>query len=305
MCKSKDKLFSQIKQEYKSSYKPYYELNLKHKYTTKIRKIAIPSNNLKDIQKKICNLLLNKCSTHTCAHAYIKKRSIHTNIKSHLNQNSFFKIDLKDFFFSITQEMLIKYLEKNSFEKDDSKAIAHCCTYKGSLPQGAPSSPYISNLILYSLDKKLYTIAKKNMLSYTRYADDMAFSGDDISLEIEQEIRGIIKQEGFIINKKKTYISRKAAKRILTGISIVGAQGKLPTKTRRKLSQTIFYIQKYGLNSHLKKINEFNNKEKYLASLLGKLNFWLQVEPSHMKVSECIKEIKVELLALKSANLSY
>ncbi|MEH7078032.1 reverse transcriptase domain-containing protein, partial [Bacillus velezensis] len=162
------------------------------------RIINAPSKDLKDIQRNIVNMLLNQKKKFyyenkirlNIAHAFTKEKSIITNAKIHKNKRFVLNIDLENFFESFHFGRVQGYFEKNKnylFPKNIATVLAQLTCYNGSLPQGAPSSPIITNLICNILDMKILKIAKKYKLDYTRYADDLTFSTNNKSFDEKSE----------------------------------------------------------------------------------------------------------------------
>ena len=174
-----------------------------------------------------------------CVHGFVKDRSILTNANAHWERRPTFvlNLDLKDFFPSISF-FRVRGLLKSSpfgFSYEIATVFAHLCTHAGKLPQGAPTSPYISNLICRSMDRDLMALASRHRCTYTRYADDMTFSfsvRDSASLPanicaldggvatIGEELRSIIKTHSFDLNDKKTRISSSRTRQEVTGLTI-------------------------------------------------------------------------------------
>src|SRR5690606_38227468 len=111
--------------------------------------------------------------------------------------NEILKVDLKDFFPSINFNRVINVFLKAGYTRDISFSLARICTLHNSLPQGAPTSPILSNLIIKRLDIRLEKLSKKLKLNYTRYADDLTFSGDSITISFLHYVKSIINSEGF------------------------------------------------------------------------------------------------------------
>ena len=243
------------------------------------REILAPYPALLEIQYWIYNNILTKVPVSPYSHGFVCKKSIITNAKIHLNQKELLKIDLKDFFPSITINRIIYVFKSLGYTNKVSFYLASLCSYGGTLPQGAPTSPYLSNIIAKKLDKRLIGLSKKFNLRYTRYADDLTFSGESIPAKLLEYINEIITSEGFVINSDKTRLYKNGGKRIVTGISVTGNELKLPKDYRRNLRQELYFIMKYGYESHItkKKIRKVN----YLDVLIGKVNFWLSIEPSN------------------------
>ncbi len=263
------------------------------KKTGGYREIHAPYPALLQCQYWILNNILSKIPIHEKAFAYVKKKSIKQNAEVHLNQEGFLKIDIKDFYPSIGINKIIQVFKNLGYSHQVSFYLAAICCLDKSLPQGAPTSPTLSNVIFKSLDNRLDRLAQKLNLKYSRYADDIAFSGKTISPKLLTYIETIINSGDFELNHKKTIVQKKRGKRILTGISIVSEKPKIPSEYKRKIRQSIHYIEKYGLYSHLSKIK--NKNPDYLLSLEGKIRFWLFIEPENqyaLKAIELIKKLK-------------
>ena len=174
-----------------------------------------------------------------CVHGFVKDRSILTNAHAHCARRPTFvlNLDLKDFFPTISFFRVRGLLMAGpfGFSYEVATVFAHLCTHAGKLPQGAPTSPYISNLICRSMDRDLMALARRHRCTYTRYADDMTFSfsvRDSASLPanicaldggaatIGEELRSIIKIHSFELNDKKTRISSRHTRQEVTGLTI-------------------------------------------------------------------------------------
>ncbi len=155
----------------------YYRTFTIYKRSGKLREISEPLPSLKEIQKWILENILEKCSLHIAAKAYIKGKSIKDNARFHRNQRRVLAVDINDFFHSIDIDRVFKLFVSLGYAPMVSALLAHLCCLKRRLPQGAPTSPAISNIISYSLDDKLYAYAREMGFRYTRYADDITVSG--------------------------------------------------------------------------------------------------------------------------------
>ena len=259
------------------------------------RDIDVPFPALLECQYWIYENILSKIQLNYCAHGFVKKKSIITNAKIHLNQAELLKIDLKDFFPSISKERVISMFYNFGYPPDLSFYLGSFCCLEDCLPQGAPTSPAISNIIAKNLDNRILAFVKKFDLKYTRYADDLAISGKRIPTKFIDYLDKIIEEEAFEMNPLKTQLYKKQGKRILTGVSIGTNKLRAPKEYKRKLFQEIHYIYKFGLNSHMLKKKIRN--PYYLNTLFGKLNYVLNIEPDNIKAQEYKK-----LLVLKKGN---
>ena len=253
------------------------------------RTIQSPYPSLLSCQKWIYDNILQKIETHPCAYAYKKNCSIIKNASVHLNENVVLKLDLSDFFMSIPKSWVINFFSNIGYSGNVSIALASLCCLNDSLPQGAVTSPALSNILVSSLDERLYRLASVFQLNYTRYADDMVFSGKKISKSIIKYIAEIIESFGFTLNTKKTKLLIKKKQKIVTGIDITGSKLTLPRNTRREIRKTMFFIKKYGLISHMN--NEKIKNVNYLSSLEGKIRFWLQVDPENIQAKEFLHDL--------------
>ncbi len=142
----------------------------------------------------------------------------------------------------------------------------------------------------------MLAFAKKFNLKYTRYADDLAVSGEKLPARFIDYITNIIEDEGFKVNPTKTQLYNRKGKRILTGVSISTDKLKAPKEYKKKLFQELYYINKHGLNSHMTKMKI--KIPYYVNSLIGKLNYVLSIEPENDKA----KEYKKGLIEIKKAH---
>ena len=253
------------------------------------REITTPYPALLEIQYWIYNNILKTIAIHPCAHGFALKKSIVTNATLHKGQKELLKLDLKDFFPSININRIIFVFKSVGYPNNIAFYLASLCSYEGHLPQGAPTSPMLSNIIAKQLDKRLISLSKKFGLRYTRYADDLTFSGDKIPAKFIEYITRIIEDEGFEVNKTKTRLYKNRRKRIVTGISVLENEIKIPREYKRNLRQELHFIFKHGFDSHVKK--KKIRKANYLFSLLGKVNYWLTVEPKNQFAIDSSKKL--------------
>ncbi|WP_405350641.1 retron Ec67 family RNA-directed DNA polymerase/endonuclease [Fusobacterium animalis] len=201
------------------------------------REINAPQNELKMIQKKLVSFLeekmKDKFKTINTSHGFVKERSIITNAKIHKNKKIVLNLDLKDFFDSFHFGRVKGFFEKNKDFKsffpeltsELSTLIAQLVCFNGKLPQGAPSSPLLTNLICNIFDVRVLKLAKKYKLTYSRYADDLTFStnykGFIRNLEkFEEDILLEIKKNGFEANMEKYRLTFQSSRQEVTGLTV-------------------------------------------------------------------------------------
>lgn len=199
-------------------------------------------------------------------------------------------MDIKDFFPSINYQKVFNIFKNIGYKDSVAVLLSNICCLDNKLPQGAPTSPYISNIILKSLDEEIanYVIDKK--IRYTRYADDLTFSGDFIVPIVINKVSNIIKKNGFSINANKTRTRKQHQRQEVSGIT-VNQKLQLSRKERRKLRSDIYYIKKYGLESHKNYTNI--TKKNYLYHMIGKVSHGLFINSSD-------EQLKKQFYFLKS-----
>lgn len=256
-----------------------------------VRDIYSPLPNLKEIQTWILHNILYSCPISDYAKAYVKKRSIKDAARFHKGQKYVVAIDIKDFFNFIPRVTVKNVFCEMGYESEVSGLLASICCLDGHIPQGSPTSPALSNIVFREIDDCISKYCFNNKVRYTRYADDLIFSGDFNVRFLINEVSGILIKNGFIVNKLKTKVMRKWQRQIVTGI-IVNEKTtmQVPIEVRKNLRQEMFYINKYGLESHMSHTQ--NDRARYLAHIIGVANQVLFINPNDSKVAEFVAELK-------------
>jgi len=204
----------------------YVQFQIPKKKKGEFRTITAPNRGLKCIQRCLNVMLMDIFTPHVVACGFVLGKSIVDNAKVHLGQNYVYNIDLKDFFPSVKVGRVFSRMKYPpfSFDKDTASLIADLCCHEGVLPQGAPTSPTITNIVCERLDWRLTKLAQRYNLRYSRYADDITFSGmENIFHEdgnFVKELNGFISKEGFTINPDKTRLNSKHQRQEVTGLTI-------------------------------------------------------------------------------------
>lgn len=241
------------------------------------RQIVIPCVLLKYIQRWILDNLLYKIPISNHATGFRKESSILLNAQAHTSQECIINVDLKDFFPTITIDDVFRIFNYYGYTKEVSYTLAKLCTFDGVVPQGSPASPCISNIACLRLDKRLSELAKNYHAQYTRYADDMTFSGPREIKNMLSIVCSIIEDEGFKVNKDKLRISFQNQRQEVTGLIVNGACVKISKEYKRKLQQEIYYCKKYGPYNHQAQIDDHHTFFK--EHLYGKAYYVYMVEP--------------------------
>lgn len=256
------------------------------------RGIARPHKQLMAIQKTICNRILLPVNIHPAATGFRKGMSIINNAKQHLGKEDVFKTDIVNFFYSIRQEDVEKVFEKIGYPANISKILAELCCLNNTLPQGAPTSPALSNIYSYQMDQKLAALSYQFGLTYTRYADDLTFSGNNINPEVVlPAVKKIVNEEGFAVKRKKTRFIGRNKRKIITGISVSsGKKLTIPKAKKREIRKNVYFILTKGLAEHQKFIK--STDPIYLKRLICYLSFWKMVEPENKYITDAIIALK-------------
>lgn len=262
------------------------------KHNGTYRTIYSPKPLLKSIQKKILTNILNNKEISSYAKAYHKGICLKDNAYPHLNKKIILKLDIVDFFENISYyDIYNSCFPIEYFPKSVGHLLTYLCTYESRLPQGAPTSSYISNLVMKEFDEELGDWCQDNNITYTRYSDDMTFSGDFNPSEIIKKVRKMLYRLNLKINNKKINIISNSKQQNVTGI-IVNKKLQTSSKYRKKIRQEIYYIKKYNLDNHLNYLNYKETKTKYLNSLHGKILHILNIDPNNNEFKEYLKYIK-------------
>ena len=251
-----------------------------------LRNIYAPSGALKIIQRKLTNALYEYQTLlrkengikANISHAFEKNKSIVSNARIHKNKRFIFCVDLNNFFNSFHFGRVFGYFLSNRYfnlPKEVAVTIAQIACYKGILPQGAPSSPIITNLICQALDIHVLKIAKKYKLDYTRYADDLTFSTNnkdflDKKDEFFEALKKEIEKSGFSINEEKTRLIYRDSRQMVTGL-VVNHKINVPRD---------FYRATRAMLHALYTTGEFkvDGEKGTIAQLEGRLSFIDQIE---------------------------
>ena len=253
------------------------------------RNLSVPDEVLKSIQKRIAEVLLIHMPVSRYAKGYRFGSSTLRNAKHHVGKQVVLKLDILHFFDSIRYSTVKdKVFPEEIYAEPLRILLTMLCYHKDALPQGAPSSPAITNIILYEFDEQLGQWCRERNIAYTRYCDDMTFSGVFDPAEVVRFVRLELRKMGFLLNEQKTRIQRPGQQQSVTGI-VVNEKLSIPADYRRKLRQELYYCRKFGIQEHLQKIGLEIPEDNYRMQLLGKVNYVLQVHPDDWDMLEARK----------------
>ena len=263
----------------------------------KPRLICKPNDELMKIQRRL-NLYFQaiyEFHIPPCVHGFVPKsntanRSIVTNAKHHIGKKNILVIDLKDFFNTIRAKRVKNLFSSWGVNDEIATSMALLCTYKGTLPMGAPTSPILANLCSYELDLKLMRFCELNQLTYSRYADDLTFSSNlNISNELIQSLIQVIRENDFEINYKKLRRIGSHRKQKITGI-IVNQKLSVERKLKKKIRAIEHDIKINGAANATE--NHFKLEERANSEIQRQFLNKIHGLKSFVKLVECVSAKK-------------
>lgn len=283
----------------------HYNYEVLAKQSGKLRLIESPKTRLKELQRKILSEMLERIPSHPAAHGFVKGRSIRTFTAAHTGQAVILKMDLENFFPSISGARIQTFFRMAGYPEKVADLLGGICTNatprnvwsaaergmdrnllwetralygRPHLPQGAPTSPALANFCAYRIDCRLAGLAKTAGAVYTRYADDLAFSGGpDFARRAERfsiHAAAIIDEEGFQVNHRKTRIMRQGVRQHLAGLVV---------NQRQNVRRDDFDRLKAILTNCLRRGPESQNHTHhslFRAHLEGKVAFVESINPA-------------------------
>lgn len=268
-----------------SVYKHYHDIEIP-KGNEETRLLHIPDDFMKSIQKSILDNILVFEPISPYAKAYRIGGSTKSNAAPHVGMPVVMKCDIRKFFDHITFPMLRdKVFPESRFSRSNSILLSALCVYEDSIPQGAPTSPAVSNIILRGFDDRVGSWCEDRNITYTRYCDDMTFSGSFVPCELKQFVEKELFREGFFLNHDKTVVLHQGQRIEITGI-VVNEKISIPKFYKKSIRQEIYYCQKYGIASHIEKKELSESVDSYKKKLLGRLNYILSVEPGNDEIMD-------------------
>ncbi len=259
------------------------------------RVILAPKRELKALQRRVLDGLVALVPTAWAAHGFVRGSSVMSNAQPHVGKQVVLKLDLKDFFPSVTfprvrglfialgypfavastLALLCTEYDRESFDRSGTRY--YISVGPRHLVQGAPTSPGLANLVAWRLDRRLSGLAARCGFIYTRYADDLTFSGDEreAAARILSTAQRIINEERFVVNTAKTRIARPHTRQIVTGL-VVNEQLGTPRALRRRLRAILHNANRDGLEAQNRA-----GHSNFRAYLLGMIAYVHAANPRH------------------------
>lgn len=261
---------------------------------SKVRTISAPDERLKFLQRKLADKLTEVYRPRNPVHGFVTERSVKTNAFAHLHRRFVINIDLTDFFPTISQIRVRGMLSSLGIDPRVADIIAQICCNNEHLPQGAPSSPVLSNMICFRLDRRLMDVAKETRCIYTRYADDITLSSYQPPTKLFETalpaagrfspdllapiLRDVVEHNGFAINPDKAHYADRYSRRMVTGIK-VNELLNVDRRYVRNIRAALYSIEKLGLVDAEKKFHEMHGGSSSLAAFLqGKIAYLTHIK---------------------------
>ncbi|MEI6500813.1 MAG: retron St85 family RNA-directed DNA polymerase [Armatimonadota bacterium] len=201
------------------------------------RTICSPKKELAAVQVWILRHILESIHLPSCAKAFRRGHGLAGNVEPHCRSSYFLSLDLQDFFSSVPYPFVFGVYSALGYSREMSQCLTRLCTFAGALPQGGITSPALSNAVCIRLDRRMVACAGRLDVVYTRYADDLTFSGESPSrlISMRRLATQIIEDESFRVNPKKTRFSGPARRALITGLVIRNGSYGVPRESKRKV----------------------------------------------------------------------
>lgn len=271
----------------------YYETQIP-KAGGGMRTLNVPNVYIRCEQRRIMDEILSGLPVDEHACAYRRGISTETCATPHIGQGVLIHLDLKNFFGSIKENMVFSTLHRETgYNKSLCRFLARLCCYHKSLPQGAVTSPMLSNIVFRPCDEALATIAENHQLAYTRYSDDLFFSGSadtDVSAVLSA-VSKTLKAHGFQLNHEKTKIRRPQHRQAVLGYT-VNERLQVNRTYIRKLMQELYYLEKFERNCNGARQYGY---PQYLRQLMGRVSYALHADPKNQALREADLKLRMRL----------
>ena len=263
-----------------------------------VRWVESPKPALKQVQRQILNRILEHIPLHQAAFAYRKGKSIANCAAQHVGKQVVLRMDLSDFFGSITYRRVVSLFRAAGYCDDVANCLARltvasaqvdaadAALRKTRLPQGAPSSPAIANAVAFRLDRRLAGLAKQLGLTYTRYSDDLIFSGDETLYQrlrnFKTSVAAIALEEGFLLQYRKTTVTSQARRQKVLGLT-VNCKLNTPRPDYDQLRAILYNCRIHGWRTQAKK-----SEVDFRSHLQGRISYVASTNPGRGKRLEAL-----------------
>lgn len=231
------------------------------------------------VQKKLKEFVSRQALLpHPAVHGFTAKRGAYTNARAHLGAAALLTVDISDFFASISSSKIETALIDSGFVPQVTTGIAHVTTYDGALATGFSTSPVLSNLYFRESDVILSDFAESEGLTYTRYADDLTFSGTQVDDSHLAAVTAILEAQNLRVNERKIRFQRRGHPQNVTGFVIAHSDHpRVPRFFKRRLRQDLFYADKYGVDQQAKLRDV--DEDVFRKQITGRISYLMNSEP--------------------------
>jgi len=219
----------------------YYRTVIHEVSSDKSRTLHCPDRRLALVQRWILRRILDRLSPAPYATAYVPEKNIAHHLSPHLGNLYLLVIDIENFFPSIRFDQVRNVFDVIGFPSSGANLLSYICTLDHRLPEGAVTSPSLSNLVFSALDRRIADQASVRNVVYTRYCDDLTFSAEDVRplLSLRPIIQAMLRKSGFTINKHKTRLGRPGGRRVVCGLAFRGESFGVTRNFKRKVRAMI------------------------------------------------------------------
>ena len=264
-----------------NTYSNYKKYKIPKKRPGEFREIFDPSKALRRVQYKLLKNIWEKYPVLPECYAFETGKSIPQMVQHHVGKRVVLSFDIKNFFPSIRVQNLYDVLISEGMGVAPAKTVSELCTYTYFVPQGALTSPKVSNIIAtLSFGPEIVEYCKAKGLTVTIYADDITISGDTIPNieEVKMFVATTLQKYGFYINTKKTKIMTRKTRQWVCGV-VVNEKSNLLVKERKRLRAIVHNVSRNGLEAEASKNNK--SPEEFRREITGRLNWFKQLNAAH------------------------
>ena len=247
----------------------------------------------KDILKTLKFNLSSIYIPHDSVHGFVRGKNTRSNALVHLGNKHLLSLDIRNFFESINKESVNLAFRSLGFSESIASNLSSICTLEDKLVQGFPTSPILANIVCFNMDQKIQKLCQNYDATYTRYADDLSISSNNIMPQTD-EIDLILKSFQFELNANKTKRFIRGQNQYVTGLSISDSSyPRIPKPIKKRLRQQLYYIKKYGYHSHICKLNDLDEatdsslSNEFLHKTINNIKGWIDyihsIEPELAK----------------------
>ncbi len=236
---------------------------------------------LLQLHRMVALLIAANTELPDCVQGFVRKRSILTNARRHLGKKLVLHADLVGFFDAITAEQVRLSFASLGSPPAMAELLGRACTIDGALRQGTRCSPALANLVCRQLDVDMTTLGVAEGATYSRYADDMTFSGDRVPASAD--IEAIVKRHGFALRDGRCHLQQRGRGQYVTGLTVSTAEApRLPRRLKRRMRLVLHYIARFGVDNHFARANS-QRIFKDQRALEGALRYFHSIEPALTK----------------------